>query len=206
MELTTNSFRTLMFSFTRSTFGPGAGWPPLQVTDSELRLCSHWSSLQTACSHFSWWTRSRAAATSSLSGAGWPPCTNNYTVTLLWALVSHIETCHYRSHLLTLIMFALCSPVDHPRLHKQPRSHGLECFLQSMFPISAFQRCFTSTETTRLIRDGEAQDGHLDFHTAPELWRSARSAAAALTQFRSSSKLTSCINNRQYMWVLPVWC
>ena len=193
-----------MFSFTRSTFGPGAGWPHVQVTDSELRLCSGWSALQTAFSHFSRWTRSGAAATSSLPGAGWPPCTNNYTVTLLWALVSHIETCHYHSHLLTLIMVAKCSPVDH--LHKQPKSHVLECFSQSVFPISAFQCCFTSTETTRLIMDGGALDGHIDFHTAPELWRSARSAAAALTQFRSSSKLTTCINNIQYMWVLPVWC
>ena len=28
--------------------------------------------------------------------------------------------------------------------------------------------CFTSTETVGLLRTG-AQDGHLDFHTAPEL-------------------------------------
>ena len=32
------------------------------------------------------------------------------------------------------------------------------------------QCCFTSTETIRSIRDGWAQDGHADFHTAPELW------------------------------------
>ena len=32
------------------------------------------------------------------------------------------------------------------------------------------QCCFTSTETIRTIRDGEASTyGHLDFHTAPEL-------------------------------------
>ena len=31
------------------------------------------------------------------------------------------------------------------------------------------ERCFTSTETVRLLGTG-AQDGHLDFHTAPELW------------------------------------
>ena len=30
--------------------------------------------------------------------------------------------------------------------------------------------CFTSTETVGLLGTG-AQDGHLDFHTAPELWR-----------------------------------
>ena len=29
--------------------------------------------------------------------------------------------------------------------------------------------CFTSTETIYLLGTG-AQDGHLDFHTAPELW------------------------------------
>ena len=32
------------------------------------------------------------------------------------------------------------------------------------------QCCFTSTETVRTVRDWGAQDGHLDFHTAPELW------------------------------------
>ena len=31
------------------------------------------------------------------------------------------------------------------------------------------QCCFTSTETVGLLGTG-AQDGHLDFHTAPELW------------------------------------
>jgi len=30
---------------------------------------------------------------------------------------------------------------------------------------------FTSTETVGLLETG-AQDGHLDFHTAPELWTS----------------------------------
>ena len=36
--------------------------------------------------------------------------------------------------------------------------------------LSTVQCCFTSTETIRLIRTGSgAQDGHLDFHTAPEL-------------------------------------
>ena len=29
--------------------------------------------------------------------------------------------------------------------------------------------CFTSTETVGLLGTGD-QDGHLDFHTAPELW------------------------------------
>ena len=31
------------------------------------------------------------------------------------------------------------------------------------------QYCFTSTETIRLISGRGAQDGHLDFHTAPQL-------------------------------------
>ena len=34
---------------------------------------------------------------------------------------------------------------------------------------STVQCCFTSTETLRTNRDGEAQGGHLDFRTAPEL-------------------------------------
>ena len=33
-----------------------------------------------------------------------------------------------------------------------------------------FKRCRTSTETIKPIRGRGAQDGHLDFHTAPELW------------------------------------
>ena len=33
------------------------------------------------------------------------------------------------------------------------------------------KRCFTSTETVGLLGTG-AQDVHLDFHTAPELWGS----------------------------------
>ena len=34
---------------------------------------------------------------------------------------------------------------------------------------SSVHCCFTCTETRRLIRDGGVQDGHHDFHTAPEL-------------------------------------
>ena len=34
---------------------------------------------------------------------------------------------------------------------------------------SVFQCCFTSTETIRTIRNEGALDGHLHFHTAPEL-------------------------------------
>ena len=42
--------------------------------------------------------------------------------------------------------------------------------------------CFTSTETVGLLRIG-AQDGHLDFHTAPELrYMSARSPPEVHTQ------------------------
>ena len=39
----------------------------------------------------------------------------------------------------------------------------------------SLQCCCTSTETIRLIRDGGAQDGHLDFHTTPELRKHAKS-------------------------------
>ena len=43
---------------------------------------------------------------------------------------------------------------------------GLEVLRE---PLRLAECCFTSTETVRLIRDGGAQDGHLDFHAAPEL-------------------------------------
>ena len=39
-----------------------------------------------------------------------------------------------------------------------------------MAHVSQVQCCFTSTETVGLLGTG-AQDGHLDFHTAPALWR-----------------------------------
>ena len=47
------------------------------------------------------------------------------------------------------------------------------CLHASTLPFWA-QSSFTSTETARAVRDGDhgAQDGHLDFHTAPELWLS----------------------------------
>ena len=43
--------------------------------------------------------------------------------------------------------------------------HGL-CLV---FFVFFFPCCFTSTETMRLIRDGEPSTATLDFHTAPEL-------------------------------------
>ena len=42
---------------------------------------------------------------------------------------------------------------------------------------STVQYSLTSTETRRLVRT-EAQDGRLDSHTAPELWRTSRSQLA----------------------------
>ena len=41
---------------------------------------------------------------------------------------------------------------------------------ESIYRYSSVQCCFTCTETVRTIRDGDTQDGHLHFHTAPELW------------------------------------
>ena len=40
--------------------------------------------------------------------------------------------------------------------------------LSSALGLLLLKCCFTSTETVGLLRTG-AQDGHLDFHTAPEL-------------------------------------
>ena len=70
-----------------------------------------------------------------------------------------------------------------------------------------FKCCFTSTETVGLLGTG-AQDVHLDFHTAAELWRKSlklkccststetvgllgtkpRTATSTLTQLPSSGK------------------
>ena len=44
--------------------------------------------------------------------------------------------------------------------------------------------CFTSTETVGLLGMG-AQDSHLDFHTAPELWFWAQAAAYNYIHLRS---------------------
>ena len=52
--------------------------------------------------------------------------------------------------------------------------------------------CFTSTETVGLLGTG-AQDGHLDFHTPPELWllkdNSAARQTVQLREFSSTSLL-----------------
>ena len=42
--------------------------------------------------------------------------------------------------------------------------------------VSMFQYCFTSTETVRLVRT-DGPGGHLDSHTAPELWRCAQNTS-----------------------------
>ena len=47
--------------------------------------------------------------------------------------------------------------------------------------------CFTSTETVGLLGTG-AQDGHLDFHTAPELWCNDGLTAAFSPSFPSIPK------------------
>ena len=39
----------------------------------------------------------------------------------------------------------------------------------SHFAICSFSTALLSAETVQAIRDGGAQDVHLDFHTAPEL-------------------------------------
>ena len=49
--------------------------------------------------------------------------------------------------------------------------------------------CFTSTETVSLLWT-RAQDIHLDFHTAPELWRSS----ASLFSFISTTQWFICIS------------
>ena len=50
----------------------------------------------------------------------------------------------------------------HPLRYRVPQP---ACFQRD---CSWLKRCFTSTETTGLLATG-VQDGHLDFHTAPEL-------------------------------------
>ena len=47
---------------------------------------------------------------------------------------------------------------------------------------SSVQCCFTSTETVRTLRDREAQGGHRDFRTAPELWDFARTLQDFITE------------------------
>ena len=49
--------------------------------------------------------------------------------------------------------------------------------------------CFTSTETVGLLGTG-AQDGHLDFHTSPELW--LRAAATCIYIYLSSQGVDKC--------------
>ena len=57
-----------------------------------------------------------------------------------------------------------------------------------MAHVSQVQCCFASTETVGLLGTG-AQDGHLDFHTAPEIWPGADDEDVALCV----SELRSCV-------------
>ena len=56
--------------------------------------------------------------------------------------------------------------------------------LVGLIELLLLKCCFMSTETEGLLGTG-AQDGHLDFHTAPELWV-FRTAAADDVEFMSS--------------------
>ena len=62
--------------------------------------------------------------------------------------------------------------------------------------------CFTSTETVGLLGTG-AQDGHLDFQTAPELCcdneQSGRFYSAGLHRKLRYPKLTQ-LNSRERLW------
>ena len=59
------------------------------------------------------------------------------------------------------------------------------------------QCCFTSTEITlRTIRDRGAQDGHLDFHTAPELCQIHYHCTCVCTRFRYSECSCKCSSVR----------
>ena len=59
-----------------------------------------------------------------------------------------------------------------PKRRIEPKSSA---FQQNAFSLGQnrltlrLKCCFTSTETVGLLGTGD-QDGHLDFHTAPELW------------------------------------
>ena len=52
--------------------------------------------------------------------------------------------------------------------------------LLPQFPAGLVVCCFTSAETVGLLGTG-AQDGHLDFHTAPELCRETEPAATSVS-------------------------
>ena len=56
-------------------------------------------------------------------------------------------------------LFRMGSPGRPPRVSHSSR----------VLTYSWLKCCFTSTETVGFLGTG-AQDGHLDFHTAPELW------------------------------------
>ena len=58
--------------------------------------------------------------------------------------------------------------------------------------VSMVQCRFASTETIRLIRTG-AQDGHLDFHTAPELSGSSATRRGGKTRRRRTGCVTQDI-------------
>ena len=48
--------------------------------------------------------------------------------------------------------------------------------------------CFTSTQTVGLLGTG-AQDGHLDFHTAPDLWKMKKKKDFQLSEYGVSAAI-----------------
>ena len=59
--------------------------------------------------------------------------------------------------------------------------------------------CFTSTETVGLLGTG-AQDSHLDFHTAPELWKWRRRKIFNSQNMAVSAAILCCLQ----LWVCDV--
>ena len=65
-------------------------------------------------------------------------------------------------------------------------------FSRTLYQLMLLKCCFTSTETVGLLGTG-AQDGHLDFHTAPELWYQLNySAPLNLGKTYRTNLMTKC--------------
>ena len=77
---------------------------------------------------------------------------------MVWMLIAELRT------------LSVCVGGQHALGQSQ---QGLKRLSERRSRMLLLKCCFTSTETVGLLGTG-AQDGHLDFHTAPELWQSRK--------------------------------
>ena len=104
------------------------------------------------------------------------------------SLIIHFPTpppLHHPSPIRSHVLYWLCITHPFPRFFLRMHDHppvSTSSLCHAHYPL--VECCFTSTETVGLLGTG-ALDGHLHFHTAPEVCLSYRSSALLLYVHRN---------------------